>query len=247
MTTHEINGHKIIIEDSIDELTIVRDHKFNIFLMNDANAGSDCQDFNRKIDECIRMIDRGDSKDARLTLVSMQYNLTNIVSHLNFKHFAIAAMVIEIDGVKTQDTEQGINDTLEKLKKIGVKRGWINRTIDEIKKKMDSEEDQIFGATLTAQAVEYLTKLKQKTEIILKSILGIEPSDDLVKEIDDFFYILMKPKIFWGAEGFINKYDLAFERTCMVMNQYLPQDIKKMTVKEFKVALIELNKQNKKK
>lgn len=246
MTEHKVNGHTVIVQDSIDDLSIVRDHKFNVYLMQDANGGSDAQDFHKHLAELKEMIRRDDKQSSLVKADTLYVNLENIIRGLNYKNLALSAMVVSIDGIRFEDTEEGIQKAHERLKQIGATRGWIRRTVEEIKKKIEDDEDLTFGEKLTGQAMSYYERLYQRTEIVLKSVTGIEVDMELWKEIEDFFYVLMKPQKFWGADGIINKYDLAFEKTCIVMNQYLPKDPKRMSVKEFKVALIELNRQNKK-
>ncbi|MGL5979408.1 MAG: hypothetical protein ACRCZY_00735, partial [Phocaeicola sp.] len=49
MRKETINGHKVEIYDSIDELPIRNFHKYNKYLLVDSGVGSDLNDINTKI------------------------------------------------------------------------------------------------------------------------------------------------------------------------------------------------------
>ncbi len=52
----KLNGHKVVIYDSIDELPIVRFHKYSKMLLVDAGVGSDINDCDAHIERATRYI-----------------------------------------------------------------------------------------------------------------------------------------------------------------------------------------------
>ena len=54
MKTVQIKGMSVEIYDSIEDLPILRFHKYNKMLLVDAGVGSDLADFDRHIEKAIR-------------------------------------------------------------------------------------------------------------------------------------------------------------------------------------------------
>ena len=54
MKTVLINNKKVELYDSIEDLPIIRFHKYNKMLLVDAGVGSDLADFDRHIEKAIR-------------------------------------------------------------------------------------------------------------------------------------------------------------------------------------------------
>ena len=80
---------------------------------------------------------------------------------------------------------------------------------------------------------------------MLNELCGKEVSEQQKKELDDYFYGLSKPKVFWGSDGVEAKHDKGFESICALMTQFISRDPKKMTTLEFMQTLEELKKQYK--
>jgi hypothetical protein len=90
---------------------------------------------------------------------------------------------------------------------------------------------------------ELHVKLKQKALIELDFILGENDEREKIKQIDDYFYDLMKPKQFWGTNGFEIQHDISFETNCTVLSQHLSVRPKDMTTLEYINSMQELKKQ----
>ena len=55
MKREVINNHIVILYDSIDELPIIRFHKYNKYMLIDSGIGSDLNDINVHIDRAIKL------------------------------------------------------------------------------------------------------------------------------------------------------------------------------------------------
>ena len=54
MKTVLINNKKVELYDSIEDLPIIRFHKYNKMLLVDAGVGSDLADFDRHVEQALR-------------------------------------------------------------------------------------------------------------------------------------------------------------------------------------------------
>lgn len=69
--------------------------------------------------------------------------------------------------------------------------------------------------------------------------------DNKVKQAEEFFYKLLKPKVYWGEDGEEVRSDIGFETSCVILGQRVPAIYPKgMTVMEFYITLGELKKQH---
>lgn len=88
----------------------------------------------------------------------------------------------------------------------------------------------------------YYDKLLSRTKVELKIILG----EDLKKNYDvlnQWFIDQIKPKKLYGIDSFENTYDKEYEESCCLLSKYTNKDPKQLTVKEFYIIIISLNKQ----
>lgn len=65
------------------------------------------------------------------------------------------------------------------------------------------------------------------------------------KEIDDYFYSLLKPEIFWGRDGFTVQHNKNFESACAIIAQQTSRNPKEMITIEYFQLLEELRNQSK--
>lgn len=67
-----INKHNVVLYDSIDELPMLRFHKYNKMLLVDAGVGSDLSDFDRHIEKVIRYLNSPTPNMATVELENMR-------------------------------------------------------------------------------------------------------------------------------------------------------------------------------
>lgn len=91
-----INKHNVVLYDSIDELPMLRFHKYNKMLLVDAGVGSDLSDFDRHIEKVIRYLNSPTPNMATVELENMRQNIYFIQSEVSPRHLAFAVLVKSI-------------------------------------------------------------------------------------------------------------------------------------------------------
>lgn len=111
-----LNGHKVRIYDSIDELPMVRFHKYNHTLLVDAGIGSEIGDFDAHIERVVRYIRKGDNENAAKELDNLRQNVFMIMQGQSVKDLSFAVLVAEIDGEPQNDiSQEGLQKVVELL------------------------------------------------------------------------------------------------------------------------------------
>ena len=138
----KLNGHKVVIYDSIDELPMVRFHKYSRMLLVDAGVGSDINDFDAHIERVVRYIRKGDNENASRELENLRQNVYLILQEQSVRDLSLACLVKEIDGRATEDlSEEGLTEVLHKLG--GAPRKEIADTLESVKKKNRHGADDV--------------------------------------------------------------------------------------------------------
>ena len=92
---------------------------------------------------------------------------------------------------------------------------------------------------------EYYSNLKLKALFDADKILGNEIPVEQKNTVDDYFYSLLKPEVFWGPQGYVVSHNKSFESSCVVISQQLSRDPKEMTVLEYYQSIDDLRSQAK--
>ena len=130
----ELNGHKVSLYDSIDELPITRFHKYNRYLLVDAGIGSEIGDFDNHLERVVRYIRKGDNESAAKELENLRQNVYMVISEQSLKHLSFACLVKTIDGTEQTDlSTDGLQKVLELLG--GTPREELNEALNSVKKK----------------------------------------------------------------------------------------------------------------
>lgn len=77
--------------------------------------------------------------------------------------------------------------------------------------------------------------MQNKALALCRMIIGKELDTDAERlhVIDEYFYSLLKPKIFWGSGGLEAQYDKGFEISCDTISQTRNRDPKQMITFEY--------------
>ena len=106
--------HKVELYDSIDELPIVRFHKYNKMLLIDAGVGSDLSDWDAHMEKVVRYCRLNQPDKAEKEIGNIRQNIYFIQSEISPKHLAFAALVKSIDGKLVDDlTDDGLQKVLD--------------------------------------------------------------------------------------------------------------------------------------
>lgn len=236
MVEKKIGKHLVQYYDTIDELPIVRFHKYQKYLLIDSGIGGDIASFDARLEKMRRYMQEGNMENATKELMNIRQNVYFIQQGFNPKHHAFATLVTKIDG-KEYDavTDNVIDEICAVLSDVSVKE--MAGLFESAKKKIDSELMLYFPNLFNDSEVkEYFDILKRRTVEILKGIIGGKrnPAHNAsVEKLNTKLITYTNPKIFAGSDGVEVKFDREFENLCLVLSEQLHVKPKEYSVMEF--------------
>ena len=158
-------------------------------------------------------------------------------SEISPKYLAFAALIHSIDGKEVNDlSDDGLKKLLQDLK--DVKHSKVIDFLLWLKKKVTSELETYFpGDFVNPNEKEAYDKLKNRTLLVLDSIINNTDNTKQIESIDTTMLNMHTPKVFIGSESVEVKYDKQFESTCLLIAQKTNMDARKMTVLQFYNAI----------
>ena len=236
MVTVKIGTHTVEMYDTIDELPIVRFHKYQKLLLIDAGVGADIAAFDQRIERVRRFLAANKPEQAQKELENLRQCVYLIQSEINPKHRAFAVLIKRFDGEDCTDLSddalaaltQRLNDAPEQD---------VTAQLDAVKKKIDGELMLYFPALFEDSEVkEYYDLLRKRTLSVLNAIVdGV--ADPMVTELVDKLTTALitysNPKLFAGSDGVEVQFDRQFENLCLVLSEQLHVRPKEYTVLEF--------------
>lgn len=243
MKTLFINKKIIEVYDSIDEMPIINFQKYNKYLLIDSGIGSDADDIDAHIVKIAKYIKSNNDKKALQELQNMRQNMYMINSEISPKYLAFAALIHSIDGKEITDlSDDNLKKVLHDLK--AVKHSIIIDFLLWLKKKVTSELEVYFpGDFISTKEKEAYDRLKNRTLLILDTILNSTDNSEQIESIDAALMNMHAPKVFIGSESIEVKYNKQFESTCLLIAQKMNADAKKMTVLQFYNAIDNIKQQ----
>lgn len=134
MKNVQIKGMNVELYDSIEDLPIMRFHKYNKMLLVDAGVGSDLSDFDRHIEKVIRYLNSPTPNMATVELENMRQNIYFIQSEVSPRHLAFAVLVKSINGKPRNDlSDDGLQQTMSLFKDVADSE--ITARLEAVKKK----------------------------------------------------------------------------------------------------------------
>lgn len=240
----KIGKHKIEIYDSIDELPIVRFHKFNKYLLIDCGIGSDISDVDSHLGKMLYYSSQMDFENLSKEIQNLRQNFYFMMTELDPRALSFCCLVKSIDGTPVGNSDDDINSVFQKLN--GIAKKDIDSELEGLKKKLTSELDLYFPNSFeNSKTKEYYDLLKKKTSIVLKSVVE-GTTEEAKDEIDGMTMKLLTftdPRIFSGKDGIEVNYDRNFENICVYLSGRFNVKPKEMTTLEFYNAY-ELFQQN---
>lgn len=225
------------VYDSIDEMPIVNFQKYNKYLLIDSGIGSDADDIDAHIVKIAKFIKANNNKKALQELQNMRQNMYMVNNEISPKYLAFAALIHSIDGKEVNDlSDDGLKKLLQDLKDI--KHSKVIDFLLWLKKKVTSELETYFpGDFVNPKEKEAYDKLKNRTLLVLDSIINDTDNTEQIELIDTMMLNMHTPKVFIGSESVEVKYDKQFESTCLLIAQKTNMDARKMTVLQFYNAI----------
>ena len=232
-----VNKKVVRVYDSIDEMPIVNFQKYNKYLLIDSGIGSDADDIDAHIVKIAKFIKANNNKKALQELQNMRQNMYMVNNEISPKYLAFAALIHSIDGKEVNDlSDDGLKKLLQDLKDI--KHSKVIDFLLWLKKKVTSELETYFpGDFVNPKEKEAYDKLKNRTLLVLDSIINDTDNTEQIELIDTMMLNMHTPKVFIGSESVEVKYDKQFESTCLLIAQKTNMDARKMTVLQFYNAI----------
>ena len=235
MVETKIGKHTVEIYDAIDELPIVRFHRYQKLLLVDAGIGSDLSAFDQRIEKTRRFLMAEKNEEAEKELQNLRHCVFLIQSEINVKHLSFAALVKSIDGQPCEDlSDSGLQKVVGILSDVPEKE--LAAQLDAVKKKIDADLQLYFPKMFNDSNVkEYFDLLRKRTLAVFRAIANGEiPSAS--KEIEKLTTELVtysNPKTFYGSDGVEVQFDRQFENLCLALSEQLHVKPKEYTVMEF--------------
>lgn len=236
MVTVKIGKHTVEMYDTIEELPIVRFHKYQKLLLIDAGIGADINAFDQRIEKTRRFLMDGKTDKAQQELENLRQSVFLIQSGINPKHRAFAALVAKLDGVECGDvSDDGLAKLTETLN--DAPESDLTAQLDAVKKKIDGELRLYFpGIFADSEIKEYYDLLRKRTLAVLENIIAGKMNPDATPEIEKLTTALItysNPKAFAGSDGVEIQFDRQFENLCLVLSEQLHVKPKEYSVLEF--------------
>ena len=233
----ELNKHKVRIYDDIDELPMVRFHRYNHMVLVDAGIGSELSDFDSHIERVVRYIRKGENETAAKEMENLRQSVYMILSGQSVRDLSFACLVESIDGQPCNDlSQEGLTKVVELLG--GETRKKLADEYQSAKKKIDDALALYFPSIFDDVTVrEYYDMLKRLTMITLQMVQG--ETEELRAEYErmrEKLVLYHKPKVFSGHDGVEVKHDKEYETMCIAITKETGKDAKLMTVQEFYTA-----------
>ena len=236
MQTVKIGKHTVEMYDAIDELPVVRFHKYQKFLLVDAGIGGDIVAFDQRIEKTRRFLMDGKPDKAQQELENLRQTVYLIQSEISPKHLSFATLVTKMDGRDCDDLSDGaLAKLLETLNDVPEKE--LTAQLEAVKKKIDGQLRLYFPALFADSSVkEYYDIMKKRTMAVLTNIIAGVPHPDETPEIEKLTTALITythPQTFSGSESVEIQFDRQFENLCLALSEQLHVRPKEYTVLEF--------------
>lgn len=243
MKDFKVGRHTVRVYDSIEELPMERFHKYNKMLLVDAGIGSDMSTFDAHIEKVVRYMRKGDGENASKELENLRQNVYLMQTEQSPRNLSFAVLVESIDGKACDDiSDEGLERTRALLGDVKV-REYATASA-EVKKKIDAELTEYFpGQFNSVEEREYYDNMKRLVMTELEQITGgaTDQGKDRIRELQDRLVLAVKPQEFTGREAVGVRHDKQYERMCLALAMNLNVDAKRMTVREYYVAVEFLN------
>ena len=236
MVTVKIGKHTVEMYDAIEELPIVRFHKYQKLLLVDAGIGADISAFDARLEKTRRFLMAGKPEQAQKELANMRQCVWLIQNGINPKIRAFAVLVTKIDGTAYDSmTDDVIETIMQQLNDAPIKD--VTDRLDSVKKKIDDELLLYFPVLFNSSDVkEYYDVLRKRTLAVLENIVAGIPDPGNAPNVDRITTELITyahPQKFTGSDGVEIQHDRNFENLCLALSENLHVDPKKYTVLEF--------------
>lgn len=241
MITKDINGRKVVLYDSIEDLPITQFHRYSKFVLLESGVGDTIQDIDRHITKIINYLD--DPKKAYKEIVNLRQCLYFVMNEVDIHNKATLCLVKSIDGKEWTDFSDSGLDSLYALVN-GTSERELNELANEVRKRIDENLMMYFPKVFEdASQKNYVDLLRRRAILQLGEIVKGEDNSEKIKVLTQEIYNMQSPKEFMGEENDEIKFDKQFEDMCLLMAKEFGGGIKKYTTMEFYTAYERLLRQ----
>ena len=237
---HQLGKHKVEMYEDIENMPVVRFHKYNKMLIVEAGIGSDVAAADSHLAKIAALVRQKDCDKALQEIANMQQCLYFAAESVSPRLLAFSALGRSIDGDPCDDlTDEGLTATAAKLSDVPVAQ--IAAVFAGVKKKIDEALRLYFPKSFDdAEVKEYYDCLRSRALCQLEAIQA-GGGDGCIKgeiaRLSDAVLTFFAPQPFGGSEGVEVRHDKGIEYLCLALAQNMHVNAKKMTVMEFYNAL----------
>lgn len=241
MVEVKIGKHSVKMYDGIEDLPVVRFHKYQKFLLIDSGIGGTMTQFDQRIETTRRFLMQGKTEQAQRELENLRQCVYMIQSEVSPKHLSFAALVTEIDGKPCEDlSDDALKEVVGKLSDVS--ESELAGLIGSVKKKIDRELVIYFPALFeNSEVKEYYGLMKKRVVTILDNIIKGVENPDKTEEVNDITTKLItysNPQTFVGSGSAEIQFDREFENLCLLLSSELHVKPKDFCVLEFYNAFV---------
>lgn len=235
------SGHRLELYDSVDEMPMVRYHKFTQYLVLGCGLGKDAEELATRVAGIRRLVADGETGKADVELLNMQQALQFAMDCVDPRGLAFAALVRTLDGEEQTDvTSDGLQRLSERLEKIVLKRERDSANA-AVKKKTDEELKFYFPRT-GEESIEECLLLRRLTLLILEEVAkGVDKEAEkaaVKKKMSQIQTVRL-------YADFEREDEVLFEQGCLGVTETLHKDAKSMNVLEYMSAVAMLEERAK--
>jgi hypothetical protein len=131
------NRGKLLLKESIKELTIGHYTEFTKYIVQESGIGSDMVSVNKHFNALDTFLANGKIDEARAERYNLHFNIVLALNKINITHMSFALFVYSIDGEEVKDySESGLERICKRLAEVELGRGELETILSEIKKKL---------------------------------------------------------------------------------------------------------------
>lgn len=236
MEAVKLGKHSVKLYDCIEDLPIVRFHKYQKYLLVDSGIGGTIAQFDQRIETIRRFLMLEKVDKAQKEIENLRQCVYMIQSEISPRHLSFAALITEIDGKPCDDlSDDALQKVIEQLS--DVPESEITDLIGSVKKKIDRELVTYFPALFdNSEVKEYYGLMKKRIVTILENITKGVDMPDRTKEVQNITTKLItysNPQTFSGSDSAEIRFDKEFENLCLLLSGELNVKPKDFSVLEF--------------
>lgn len=243
MIVKEINKHKVIFYDSIEDLPVSQFHRYSKHLLVESGIGDTIQDIDRHITRIMNFLN--DTKKAYQELMNLRQCLYLVATEQDLHNKATLCLVKSVDGKEWTDfSDSGIDSLYRLVNGAMVKE--MEALASQVRDAIDDNLLQYFPQIFEDSVQKNYTDLLRRRALLqIQSIVSEVDKESEIKSVTEQIYKMQKPKGFAGTESEEVRFDKQFEDMCLLIAKEFGGGVKKYTTMEFYSAFERLSKQYK--